>query len=42
MSKLTDMLEKWDREERHSTEDIFKFATELWMTLAEYEKDLKE
>ena len=42
LQKLTDLLDRWSRDEPHTQEDIIKFASELWMTLAEYEKDLKE
>ena len=42
LNKLTDLLDKWDREEMKSDEEILRFAHELWVTAGEFEKDLKE
>ena len=40
--KISELLEKWQLEPTHSTDDISKFATELWISLADYEKKIKE
>lgn len=40
--KLTEMLDRWSSEPIHTKDEIQKFAHELWVSLAEYEKDLKE
>eukprot|EP00347_Sterkiella_histriomuscorum_P011047 403373953 len=42
LHKLHDLLERWSREEPMTTEDLVKFAGEFWMTVQEFEKDLKE
>lgn len=42
LSKLTDLLDKWSREEIHTADELIKFAHELWVTTGEFEKDLKE
>ena len=42
LQRLTDLLDRWDREEKYSSEDIKRFGSELWMTLQEYEKDLRD
>jgi hypothetical protein len=36
------MLERWSSEPIHTYDEIQKFASELWVSLAEYEKDIKE
>lgn len=36
------MLERWQQEPTHSFDDIQRFANELWVSLADYEKDIKE
>lgn len=36
------MLEKWSEEEVLKNDDITKFAGELWLTVSDFEKDLKE
>ena len=40
--KLTEMLDRWSSETIHTNDEIQKFAHELWVSLAEYEKDIKE
>jgi hypothetical protein len=35
------MLELWDQEEVIDVEEFKVYSSELWMTLAEYEKQLK-
>lgn len=42
LQKITDMLERWSREPIHTQDEVIKFATELWVSLADYEKDMKE
>ncbi|CDW79813.1 UNKNOWN [Stylonychia lemnae] len=39
---MQEMLEKWDGEEVQNEEEIQKYAGELWVSLEEYEKQLKE
>ncbi len=40
--KLAEMLDRWSSEPIHTNDEIQKFAHELWVSLAEYEKDIKE
>ena len=40
--KMTEMLEKWSKESIHTHDEIQKFAQELWVSLEEYEKDIKD
>lgn len=42
LHKLHELLERWSREDVMTDEGLAKFAGELWMTVAEFEKDLKE
>ena len=39
---MQELLDRWDGEELHTEEGLVKFANELWVTVAEFEKDLKE
>jgi hypothetical protein len=36
------MLERWSREPIHTQDEIQKFANELWVSLDDYEKDMKD
>lgn len=42
LQKLQDLLDKWQKEELSTDEDLIKFASELWVTVADFEKDLKD
>ena len=42
LQKITDMLERWSREPIHTQDEIQKFANELWVSLDDYEKDMKD
>ena len=36
------MLKKWSEQHVYSEDDMTKYAGELWLTLQEFEKELKE
>jgi hypothetical protein len=40
--KINDMMNLWGKEEVWYDEDIAKWSTELWMSLQEFERNLKE
>lgn len=42
LQKITEMLERWSSEPIHTQDEIQRFANELWVSLSEYEKDIKE
>jgi UDP-N-acetyl-D-mannosaminuronate dehydrogenase len=42
LAKLSELLDRWNQEEVMTNDDLVKFARELWMTVEEFEKDLKE
>ena len=42
LQKITDMLERWSREPIHTQDEIQRFANELWVSLDDYEKDMKD
>jgi hypothetical protein len=35
-------LERWSNEDIITDDDMLKFANELWLTVEEFEKDLKD
>jgi len=42
LAKLTDLLERWQREPVSSQEDIKRFAHELWVSLDDYEREMRD
>jgi chromosome segregation ATPase len=42
LTKITDMLERWSREPVHSQEDLKRFANELWVSLDDYEREMRD
>jgi hypothetical protein len=42
LAKITDMLERWSREPVHTQKDIMKFAHELWVSLDDYEREMRD
>ncbi|CDW90671.1 UNKNOWN [Stylonychia lemnae] len=42
LAKLQDLLDRWSKEDLKTEDEIQKFAGELWVTVSEFEKDLKE
>jgi len=42
LQKLQDLLDKWSKEDIKTDDDLANFACELWQTVEEFEKELKE
>ena len=40
--EIKHMLTKWSNQQVYSDDDMTKYAGELWMSLQEFEKDMRE